>query len=160
MNSPLSVGAATVALALGAAAPAAASNWSQLVAAAGLSPGKAEGMTLSELAAHEVNRDGAADNDVTASIPCHAVCDKGEPEAARLRAGPPAAPGPWRDSDRDHAPQGRPAEMGPALIASGGGPSQPRAYPPDTRNHVTGSAGAARPRAATMAWAVPRASLP
>ena len=46
-------------------------------------------MTLSELAAHKVNRDGAADNDVTASIPCHVVCDKGEPEAARRRGRAP-----------------------------------------------------------------------
>ena len=88
MNSTLSVGAATVALAIGAAAPAAAGHWSQLVAAAGLSPAEAEGMSLSELAAHKFNRDGAADDDVTVSIPCHTVCDNVSPRRRVVAAGP------------------------------------------------------------------------
>ena len=88
MSSPLSVGAATVALAIGAAAPAPAGDWSQLVAAAGLSPAEAEGMTLTELAAHKFNRDGTADGDVTVSTRCRPVCDIVSPRRRVVAAGP------------------------------------------------------------------------
>ena len=88
MNSPLSVGAATVVFAIGAAAPAAAGDWSQLVAAARLSPAEAEGMTLTELAAHKFNRDGADDDAVTLSTRCHPVCDIVSPSRRVVAAGP------------------------------------------------------------------------
>jgi hypothetical protein len=88
MGSPLSVGAATVALAIGAAAPAAAGDWSQLVAAARLSPAEAEGMTLTELAARKFSRDGAGDDDVTVSPRCDPLCDAVSPRQRVVAAGP------------------------------------------------------------------------
>jgi hypothetical protein len=58
---------AIVALALAAASQAPAGDWSQLVASAGLTPAEAAGMTLTELHAHKINRESAADDAVTVS---------------------------------------------------------------------------------------------
>ncbi len=51
-----SIQAAILAGLIGAATPLAAGDWSQLIAAAGLTPAEAEGMTLTELHAYKINR--------------------------------------------------------------------------------------------------------
>jgi hypothetical protein len=66
---------ALVALALAAASQAPAGDWSQLVASAGLSPAEAEGMTLTEIAAHKFNREARTDDTVTVSSRSYPVFD-------------------------------------------------------------------------------------
>ena len=51
----------------GFGAQAEAGDWSQLVAAAGLSPTEARGMSLTEIHAVKINRESAGDDEVTVS---------------------------------------------------------------------------------------------
>jgi hypothetical protein len=66
---------AIFALALAAASQAPAGDWSQLVASAGMTPAEAEGMTLTEIAAHKFNRESPADDTITVSSRSYPVFD-------------------------------------------------------------------------------------
>ena len=65
--------AAALAAELGAAAEA--GDLSQLVAAAGLTPSEARGMSLTEIYAHKINRDSAGDEQVTVATRSYPVFD-------------------------------------------------------------------------------------
>jgi hypothetical protein len=62
-------------VAAGLAAPVAAGDWTQLIASAGLSPSEAQGMTLTEIAAHKINRESPGDDRVTVSTRSYPVFD-------------------------------------------------------------------------------------
>ncbi len=75
MTTTSAIGAAIVALGLGAFGQVSAGDWSQLIAAAGLTPAEAQGMTLTEIAAHKNNRETPVDAHVTVSTRSYPVFD-------------------------------------------------------------------------------------
>jgi hypothetical protein len=81
-----------LALAAGAVAPAAATPYGQLAAAAGLSPAEAEGLTLNQIAAHLFNR-GESTQDRQAVRGEIAASSAGPAALGQLRASARNVPG-------------------------------------------------------------------
>lgn len=67
MKSNLTIAAAVLAAIVGTALPLHADGRSQLLAAAGLTPAEAAGMSLNEIYAHKINREASHENKVTVS---------------------------------------------------------------------------------------------